>query len=349
MTATIELYNRKGTQQLAELRAGEFQLGTRSYCLTKIGDCDFRVPANSAKATADNLGSLNLLVIRSDTGAPNWGGRIESVEWKSPEWVDVKAASKESLLRRQNLYELDALVKGAATTGQALEEIIGHHIRHGLVGLTIGKIDRGGPVLRLDCYGEDIWDTVIPKFREKTREPNRDRQYECWVTWDGKFYWQPQRGKDRRGEVLLVGGSNGHIIGGAGSYRIDYSKIITTGHAFGPGNWEHKIRRSHTDYGLQYKWGVLSASTDVGEGKGDAVYQAAVMLTRGPAETFDLTINNRNGIWSNLGIGDIIRVRLPHHGWVADDGALDTDIRITAFEIQEEPQRMRLIAKVWES
>ena len=342
MSVTIEVFDRFD-HKLCELGAGEVQVGTRSWCLDYIGTADFQIPRTNAKLTRANFGQMNLIKIRSSHGIPDWGGRIKSVEWSTPEYVTITCESKESLLRRQTILNTD--VSGITTgswwqcsQGGMVRLVIQALLANGLGGLYLGAIDESGPLVGNIVSGEDVWETFIPRLRRASW------WYETWVDADGKFYWQKRRGQDRQTQVRLFVGQDGVGLSGA-RYTIDYTGVITEGVAYGTAtNWEHKYKFAFQRSDLLATYGVLMKSTDADDNSPGEALEAAKRITAEPKETLDLRIIDKSSAWASFWVGDTIMVNAPKMGW-ANEGGLLKPFRVTGLELQESVGAMRVIGE----
>ena len=345
MSARIYLYDRTGRLR-TELGTGEFRLGPRSYCLSKIGDCHFAVPTSNPKCTEDNLGGGNLVKVVSTLGVPAWGGRIETATFNGAGEVEIKAESREVILKSMVIdWDLMPGVDDLMAAGPRIEQILQYKIQVGdLVGITIGEIYTGGDLLSFNAFGASIWDDVIPRLRADAWEKGTSgRQPECYVDADGAFHWLEQRGQDRRQSVLIRGGY--HTSRKTARVVRDWARVISRGVAFGnAAGWEHKEKQSYTDEGWKALYGVREAPTDARSNEPDEVRQAARKMIKRPLIKVDIQVNSRID-WSLLGLGDIVRMSLPHHGWYGK--GLVADIRIEGLELEEGRKTMRLIGKEW--
>jgi len=343
MTCLIKISDRDDNPQ-AELGPGDFKMGTRSWCLTKVGDCDFMVPRTHPKAIEANFGRLNMVVVKSDLGIPDWGGRVKKVRWDSPDWLHVWCESKETLFRRRVTEDWDDYP--SSPPGAIALAIVQREILDGLRGVKVGEVyTAGDPVSHEPCI-EDIQRDTFPALRALSSGYGllAQLEHDTWVDADGTWHWTERRGKRKYDTVVLR--QRRHIVGGS-ACQIEYDKIITRG--FGLGNhadWEDKVRAVYEDAAGVAKWGILEGTFDArSNNQADA---EAVAFNRGgntkPIVTVDIVINNRDGIWSKFWIGDIIRVIMPEYGW-RERGGYDGAVRVVAIEVDESRETMRVLAK----
>lgn len=342
MTAIVRCYDRLGNFLDVLDNA---QLGTRSWVTNRIGDFDFRLPRTDPKATRENLGKLNMIRVESDTGIPDWGGRIKDLSWEDAAYVYVRCESKEGLLRRHVIEDYSRTTR--QTTGQIIQAILQQELAAsgGIPGISIGKIENSGETTEYTAHGLDLWDDVIQDMLQFLDDV-RKRAF-VWVDADGKFYWQMTRGKDLSAMVVL---RSGYHLQKWPRYRIDYSKILTQ--AIGYSNqsdWKLKHKMRQRNLPAWNDWGTLEGTITAKRGESAATAEKfARMLVRAnyaPTEMLDIQINNRDGIWSQFWIGDTVRVVIPNFGW-QESGGCDVKLNITGIEVQEKPQVMRIIGSV---
>lgn len=344
MTAIVKTYDRNDSL-LAVL--DKAQLGRRSWAINKIGDCDFRLPRDDPKATETNLGSLNLITVESDTGLTTWGGQIQSVSWEDPQYVYCKAQTKETLLRRHIIGDWGTgagIRKDSGTIVQSLLQLeLGDS--GGIPGIRLGHVDAGGESFEYTARGMDFWDEIVQDIL--TMIDDRRAEAYVWVDADGTFNWALDRGQDLSATVVLY---QGRHLTRYPKYTIDYSKIVTQ--AVGYSNqtdWASKYKMPQRNVPAWNEWGTLEGVITAVNGSSAATAEKfARMLVRAnyaPYETFDFTINNRDDIWGEFGLGDTIRAVLPYAGW-RENGGFDGKIRVTGLEVVENSEHLRLIGEV---
>jgi hypothetical protein len=345
MTATIEILDRHGNP-LTQLGAGEFRLGTRSWCLTEAGDADFDVPRNNPKVCADNL-EAKLVRIRSSTGIPGWYGQITKVRWTSPEWVSVTCESGETLLRQTAV-----ILTGnntAATSGAFLLQCLQAALAHGKTGFSVGNIDLGGPVVSFEAQASDLWEQVIPTLRGThwgTATSSDQSQYCFWVDELGASHWQPQRGRDLRQTVCLHVGAGG-VGYSTPIFEENYRDIVTYGIGLGnDSDWEHKSRADYPAAELVARWGVRDGVKDAAGNRMDQAAAAAQQAINGQRRALDVTITDQDDAWLRFWLGDLILVSEPRSYW-AEQGGLLWGCRIECINVEEEAQRLRIGGKEW--
>jgi hypothetical protein len=204
MTCQVKIYSRTN-KFLTELN--NFHVGTRSWVINRAGDCDLTIPRSDPKATEENFGRKNLVVIESDTGVPAWGGVVQEVDWSTPEWLKVRLRSKEILLRKQ-LVELT----GQSTPGSAAYQFLRNKINSGnlvAVYADARNFDFGGGVYRYDILYWDLYDKALPELVRPT-DKDEPQQHEWYVDAYGNFYWTRGRGQDKSSTVVLRSGY--HIV-----------------------------------------------------------------------------------------------------------------------------------------
>ena len=343
MTAIVKCYDRLGNYLDVLNNA---QLGTRSWVSNRIGDFDFRLPRTDPKATKVNLGKMNLIQVESDTGVSDWGGRIKEVIWENPTYIYAKCESKEALLRRRNVnlsYAVSGITAGGIVFQTFMQE---RNSPEGIPGISYGHINSSeGETGSFEIYDMDLWDDVIQDMLQFV-DDRREKAY-VWVEADGKFYWELTRGEDRSATVILRSGY--HILKWP-RYRIDYSSIITQ--AIGLSNqasWYNKHRMPQRNIPAWSEWGTLEKSVlgKLCTSAACAEKQARMEIRKyyAPVEMLDIQINNRDGIWADFWIGDTVRVSVPNFGW-AEEGGCDVKLKIQGIEIQEKPEKMRIIGSV---
>ena len=346
MTALVKVYSRTD-EYLTTLENA--QLGRRSWAINKIGDLDFRLPRNDPKATEQNLGSLNLVMVKSDTGLTQWGGQIQSVSWEYPAYVYCKAKTKETLLKRHVIEDWTTSTGTAnrEASGTIVETLLKLELSDsgGIPGISVGNILSTGESIEWTAQGADLWDDVIQGVITEL-DDQRVKSY-VWVDADGAFNWALDRGEDKSSTVVIY---QGRHLTRYPKYSIDYSKIITQ--AIGYSNqsaWASKYKMPQRNVPAWNKWGTLEGVVTAVNGSSAATAEKfARMLVRAnyaPYETFDFTINNKDGIWAKFQLGDTIRAVLPLCGW-RDKGGFDGRIRITGLEVVENKEHLRLIGEV---
>lgn len=342
MTAIIKCYDRLGNFLDVLDNA---QLGTRSWVNNRIGDFDFRLPRTDPKANENNLGRLNMILVESDTGVQDWGGRVKEVSWEDQTYIYVKCESKEAFLTRHIIQ--DYVTTTRRTTGDIIRTIMQGELSAsgGIPGITIGGIETTGETTEYTARGIDLWNGVISDML-KFIDDERSEAF-VWVEADGKFYWRMNRGEDKSGTVIL---RSGYHITKWPRYRIDYSKLITQ--AIGYSNqldWAEKYKMPVRNVPAWNEWGTLEGTTTATRGESAATAEKhARMYIRqnyAPSEILDIQVNNRDGIWGDFWIGDTVRIIIPNFGWQSDGGC-DVNLRINGIEVQEEPQLLRIIGKV---
>ncbi len=346
MSATIEILSPDGVK-LAEFGAGEFRLGTRSWCLTEAGDADFDVPRNNPKVRSDYLTLPNLVRIKSSTGVPGWYGPIAKVNWSDPEWMRVTCESAETLLGTCNIITTHDT---HLTTGAYLKQCLQEAFDFGLYGVSIGAIDLGGPTCHFPSVAANLWDEILPDLRSRSWSQgfarNSNGAYQFWTEADGQMYWQPRRGVDRRRSLCLHVGAGG--VGYATpNFEIDYRRVVTVGIGLGNASAaDEKERRDYEDKDLSAKYRRRSRIIDADGNTSDIVLDAAKRGIHHPERALDVTIDNWADTWLKFWVGDLIRVSDPRSGY-PDEGGMLYDCRVTGIEIQEEAERMRVIGKEW--
>lgn len=342
MTATITCYDRLGNYLDVLDNA---QLGTRSWVNNRIGDFDFRLPRTDPKANETNLGKLNMILVESDTGVPDWGGRVRDVSWEDQAYIYVKCESKEAFLRRHIVEDYVTSVR--LSTGQIIRTILQAELSAsgGIPGLSIGHIATGGESTTYTARGIDLWDNVIQDML--TFIDDERQEAFVWVDADGAFHWDTTRGEDRSATVIL---RSGYHITKWPRYRIDYSKIITQGIGYSNQlDWKKKYKMKMRNVPAWNEWGTLEDTTTAtrGESAATAEKHARMMIRQNyaPSEILDIQMNNRDGIWGDFWIGDTVRVIIPNFGWQSQGGC-DVKLRINGIEIQEKPELMRIIGQV---
>lgn len=339
MTCSVKVYSRMD-QLLTELN--HFHVGTRSWVLNGAGDCDLVVPRNDPKATEENFGKKNLVVIESDTGVPAWGGQVQDVDWSAPDWLKIKLRSKEILFRK-HLVDF----QGSGRPGDLAKQFAANLIAvHDISGLSWGTCYSGGGIYPFEMHAWDMYDKVLPELTKST-EKDEPQEHEWYADGYGVFHWTAGRGADKSATVVLRSGY--HLLKWPG-YKIDYSKIVTRG--LGIGNesyWTSKVLSYWTEPTAVSEWGVLEEAIDVPSNTVMRTEKYARNLVRQnwvPREVMDITINNRGGIWSQFWMGDTVRVVIPNFGW-AERGGCDVKIRVIGIEVEEETEQMRIIGKVF--
>jgi hypothetical protein len=351
MTATIEILDRRGNP-LTQLGTGEFQLGTRSWCLTEAGDADFDVPRNNPKVCEANLSAPNIVRIRSSTGIPGWYGPITRVRWTSPEWVNVTCESGETLLRQTAVIITPTSVNHTSmTAGAFLLQALQAAIAHGKTGFSIGNIDLGGPVLPFTSQASDLWEQVIPTLRgalwpDAHLSGGNTAAANCfWVDENGACQWQPQRGQDRRQTCCIHVGAGG-VCYSTPTFEENYRDIVTYGFGLGnDSNWDEKAIAEYSSPSVA-RWGVRDGTKDATGNRGDQAEQAARQAITDKRRALDITIDNEDAAWLRFWLGDIILVSDPRSYW-PEAGGLLWGCRVEGIEVEEEAQRMRVIGKEW--
>jgi len=340
MTAIVKCYDRQGNF-LDTLN--DAQIGTRSWVLNRIGDLDFRVLRNDPKATETNLGKMNLIIVESDTGVPDWGGRVRSVDWSDDKWLFVECDSKESLLRRHVIKEYTAHKSAGAIINDILQAELAD--TGGIPGLSLGTIDTAGDGGDFTIHGWDIWDRIIPELLKITEKESGSPE-ECWVDADGTFNWKINRGTDKSADVILRSGY--HILKWS-SLKIDYSKLITQCWGFGNAvDWTEKAKVLWREQEPWDRWSTLEGtimSTSNTTFRAEKYARNEVRKHDQPDETLDFMVVNRGSVWSEFWVGDTVRVVIPHIGW-QESGGFDGEVKVTGIEIQEKPQKMRVIGTI---
>jgi len=339
MTCMVRVYSR-ADQLLTELN--HFQVGTRSWVINGAGDCDLAIPRTDAKAVEANFGQKNLVVIESDTGVPAWGGQVQKCDWSTPEWLKVTLRSREILLRKHlGIYE------GRTSPGDAAYRLIQPAVTAGEIpGLYLGDFYTLGGPYDYAIYAWDLYDKALPELIKPT-DKDEPQPHEWYVDGYGRFHWTPGRGNDLSATVALRSGY--HLTKWPG-YSIQYDKILTR--ALGLGNataWKDKTKSYWNEPTAQANWGIHEEAVDVPSNTVFRTEKYARRLVRqnwAPQEIIDLRINNRDGIWSQFWIGDMIRIIIPNFGWI-ERGGCDIEIRVLGVEVEEEREQMRIIGKVW--
>lgn len=344
MTAIVKVFDRKDNFLTILENA---QLGRRSWAINKIGDLDFRLPRNDPKATEENLGSLNLVTVESDTGLTTWGGQIQEVSWEEPGYVYCKAKTKETLLKRHVIEDWSTGKGVRRSSGTIIQTILQLELNDsgGIPGIYVGNVDVGGETFEYTAHGIDLWDGVVQDVL--TILDDQRKEAYVWVNSDGAFNWALERGEDKSDTIVIYQGKH---LTRYPKYRIDYSKLITQ--AIGYSNqaeWSQKYKMPMRNNPAWNKWGTLEGTITANLGtSADTAEKFARMLIRAnyaPYETFDFTINNKGGIWSQFQLGDTIRAVLPMCGW-RERGGFDGKIRITGLEVVEGKEHLRLIGEV---
>lgn len=338
MTCSVKVYSRDD-QLLTELN--HFQVGTRSWVINGAGDCDLAIPRNDPKATEENFGRKNLVVIESDTGIPAWGGQVQEVDWSHPGWLKIRLRSKEILLRKYLVY-----YQGHATPGELAYQFLPATNKRQIPGIYKGSIDSGGGIYPYQIYYWDLYDKALPELVKPT-EKDEPQAHEWYVDAYGAFNWTRGRGEDKSATVVLRSGY--HILKWP-KYRMKYDKIVTRGLGLGSdAYWVNKTKTWWDEPSAQAKWGVWEAATDVPSNTVMRTEKYARNLVRQnwePQEIIDIRINNRDGIWKQFWIGDTVRIVIPNFGW-QENGGVDEKLRIIGIEVEEERQQMRLLGKVF--
>jgi hypothetical protein len=347
MAAVIEIMDRHG-QPLTSLGAGEFRLGTRSWCMREAGQATFDIPSNNPKICEANFSAPNIVRIRSSTRIPGWYGPITDVDWPSPEWVKITCQSGETLLRQTAVIIGMGPNLPAMTSGAFLLKALTDALAHGKTGFSIGNIDVGGPVVPLASQATDLWEQVIPMLRGvhwMAATASDTSEYCFWVDENGACHWQPQRGRDLRQTVCIHVGAGG--VGYTNpTFRESYRDIVTNG--FGLGNdskWELKALYEYKSP-LIARWGVRDGIKDAGGNRMDQAEYAARQVIRDKQRAMDITIDNDADAWLRFWVGDLITVSDPRSYW-PEQGGLLWGCRVEAIEVEEEAQRMRVIGKEW--
>lgn len=342
MTAIVKCYDRLGNYLDVLDNA---QLGTRSWVSSRIGDFDFRLPRTDPKATKNSLGKMNLIQVESDTGVSDWGGRIKEVVWEDAAHIYVKCESKEALLRR-HIVE-DYTFTDRRTTGSIINGILQQELASsgGIPGISLGTIETSGETTAYSARGVDLWDDVIQDMFQFL-DDERTKAY-AWVDADGKFHWRMTRGADLSTQVIL---RSGYHINKWPRYRIDYSGIITQAIGYSnQANWDQKHKTKVRNLPAWAEWGTLEgvATAKRSEALSEAQKHARMYIRQNyaPSALLDIQINNRDGIWSDFWIGDTVRVVIPNFGW-EEEGGCDVKLKIQGIEVQEQPQKMRIIGSV---
>lgn len=337
MTALIKCYDRVGNYLDVLDKA---QLGTRSWVLNRIGDFDFRVPRNDDKATETNLGKLNMITVESDTGIPDWGGRVARVNWSDEKWLYVECESKESFLRRRIIAKTETI---SGIAGKIIYQLLPRDVP-GLI-INYANFDVTGSGGLITPAGWDIWDRLIPELLKITEQESGEAE-ETWIDADGTFHWKIQRGTDKSNSVIL---RSGYDTVKWGTYKIDYSEFITQAWGFGNATyWTDKAKERQRLKASYNDWGILEGVTHCSSNTSSNTAKYARQRVREcpePLKTLDITIINRNSVWSKFWIGDTVRVIIPELGW-QESGGVDDSMKVTGIEVQEEPQLMRITGEL---
>ena len=339
MTCSVKIFSRTD-RLLTELN--NFHIGTRSWVLNGAGDCDLVVPRTDPKATEENFGQKNLVVIESDTGIPAWGGQVQEVDWSAPEWLKIRLRSKEILLRKHL-----GILAGTLRPGDVVQQLLSRLIvANELPGITPGAIYRGGGMYPYDIRAWDMYDKILPELIKST-EKDEPQEHEWFVDGHGVFHWTSGRGEDRSALVVL---RSGYHLSKWPGYKLQYDKILTR--ALGLGNavsWADTTKSYWTEPTAAARWGILEEAIDVPSNTVMRTEKYARRLVRrnwSPREMMDITINNRDGVWTQFWMGDIVRIVIPDFGW-AERGGCDTKIRVVGIEVEEEVRKMRIIGTVF--
>lgn len=294
-----------------------------------IGIATLQVGYDHPKANEYYLGAANLARIRYP-GLRPWAGRIDDHRWQAGT-ISVTLHSLETLVRKRRSAETRSFVGTAG--GVCARALIDEANAIYPTGVLTDDdlIWHGGALQTFTCYFDDLF--------ERIQKLATDVGAEWWIDEERYFHWQQRRGADKL-DVILEDGVN---VADGSSYSELSTEMTNDWIAVGYGeDWGQKPKRRAFDQTSIDRYGIREGTEDAQDlptlAALDARAAALVSETGNPLRLFDLSVPNRDGVWSQLELGDRVRVRGTRWGW----GGADELVRIIGVEVNEMAGIMRL-------
>lgn len=329
MTAIVQVYTRD-FRQLDEFRTVE--LGERNWLLNGIGQAQFRLGLDDAKATSTNLRIGNMVKIISDIG-PTWSGRMDEIEWSDPDSIGVVCNSREALLQ-------GIAYEGSINNTADIRGILRRFTQDPTVqlnGITLGQ-------LMVKDLPEQQSVSVNGDFMEALQEVAELLSAEFYVDHEtGELNFLERVGRDRSDSVFVEEGSD---IVASPAFKVNANELIWFCRAVGKSQvlgapprgeyWDWEIRQFVSG---DVRQRVLHYPELTSLKRLADIAQKEVEKSLQGVFTLDVSINNERGLFNKFFLGDTIGIRVASFAWGIVERMRVKGMGITS----EDSPEMRLI------
>jgi hypothetical protein len=302
-----------------------------SFLINGLGMATLQIGFDHPKATEYYLGMSNIARVKYP-GLRTWIGRIDGLQWQAGA-ISVTCRSLECLLQKRRTAETRSFVSTAGgVCAKALVDEANDVEKTGAL-TSSDLIWSGGDPQTFTCYHDDVYERVQTLAETVGAE--------WWVDENRYLRWESRRGTDR--ELALIDGVN---VSADSSYSEIAVDIANDWLVIGYGeDWAQKPKVQRTDGDSIGKYGLRQATEDAQDLPTEAALetrsQALVNEYGLPFQFFDLLVPNVGDIWSQLDLGDRVRLQSGSWGW----NGIDEMVRIIGQEINDQAGVMRLIVK----
>lgn len=334
--STIRLFDKAGNP----LQGGEFDaLVDRSWVLNGIGQANITLSKTDAACTASMLRFGNRILIQEDDMG-SWGGILLPPRNWTADGITFTAYTIEKLLEHR--YPGASSYTGYA--GDIFEDLI---TSANTTEDTL--IDFGAAYAAGESWTEETTDTVYKAMASITKRTGQDWEIEPSIDSAGKIkwaaYWRSSRGQDLSSDVYLEEGQHfkiatgpllseqGPIYNSIKLVKYDGVGVTTTATA--------DDDDSVAVYGTLQ--GIFNETVPTGY-TAQTYCDYLLSVYKEPRKTFKLSvINDEVDTLKNIRLGNTITILLVTYGFTGNGLGLETQVRITAIEVDERDSTLTLV------
>lgn len=286
MSARIMVYNQNQTARIADL--GTFVLGERSWVLNGVGSATFQLGYGNANAVAGILRPGNWVAITSTLTPLVWRGRIDELSWGNQATLNVTCNGNEIAMKSSTF-------NGQTNTfPQAIAGCANVHVK---------QVDYFAD----STYTGNLMDAINDFASQVNGEWMVDHS-------DGGVIFTSRVGSNKSFEVSL---EDAEDIIAYPTFTANFTDVVS--HCDVQSSQDGHIV-TYIDNDILNFFGGIGRQGFIGNAKGtdaDLLQQGKAFVDNAlkNAFSFDVSINNRRGMFAKMSLGDTINVHLVYSSW----------------------------------